>query len=133
MTYHTLALGTLVYEKKSHHNTYPKIQESYETTYTYPTLKYKTFVISIPRCSTFPRNFQKPGLSCMHFTTYPCNTGPDTFSRGRGWNFLFNLPSNLMMILVKKPSPHPPLLEIRLRNSPDIQIIKPINPWLCSS
>ena len=39
MTYHTLALGTLVYEKKSHHNSYPKIQESYETTYTYPTLK----------------------------------------------------------------------------------------------
>ena len=27
MTYHTLALGTLIYEKKSHHNTYPKIQE----------------------------------------------------------------------------------------------------------
>ena len=39
MTYHTLALGTLVYEKKSQHNTYARIQESYETTYTYPTLK----------------------------------------------------------------------------------------------
>jgi hypothetical protein len=37
MTYHTLALSTMVYEKKSHHNTYPKIQESYVTTYTYPT------------------------------------------------------------------------------------------------
>ena len=34
--------------------------------------KYKTFVISIPRCSTFPIFFEKPSLPYMHFTTYPC-------------------------------------------------------------
>jgi hypothetical protein len=45
---------------------------------------YRTFVISIPRCSTFSRNFQKPGLPCMHFTTYPCNTGPNSHM-GSDW------------------------------------------------
>ena len=75
MTYHTLALGTLVYEKHSHHNTYPKIQESYETAYTYPTLKIQNFCNINTSMFYISKKFLKPGLPYMHFTTYPCNAG----------------------------------------------------------
>jgi hypothetical protein len=75
MTYHTLALGTLVYEKQSHHNTYPKIQESYETTYTYPTLKIQnlcnintlTFYISNKFSKTRPPLYALYNIPLQHW------------------------------------------------------------------
>ena len=65
MTYHTLALGTLVYEKNHTINTYPKIQESYETTYTYLTLKIQNLCNTNTSMFYIPRNLQH-GCTLQH-------------------------------------------------------------------
>ena len=77
LKWHTIPLHWAPWYMKKNHtiNTYPKIQESYETTYTYPTFKIQNLCNINTSMFYLSKKFSKTKPPCMHFTTYPCNTG----------------------------------------------------------